>query len=242
MQLSMWHEIGSIWRKAAKSCWMLLHWTHVPTERAWQQRSEQWDNCMSRSRVLCVGIWLYLLAAIQHTLSSICFGVKRGEERRVLPWYRADEQKYLPNQHCWGVVFQEMSGSQKRGADAFSMPGRSQECCLGKWWVMAKAAKEIRMCEGKIEHREAHKSQGPWITLWAISRVAQPASLSPLLNRRHLPPDVFIPEVLSKLWRNKTDQWRHTTSGSYQERAQKGPACVFPFLLLQLSYASQNAA
>lgn len=44
------------------------------------------------------------------------------------------------------------------------------------------------------------------MTVWAISRVAQPAWLSPLLNRRHLAPDVFIPEVLSKLWRNKADQ------------------------------------
>lgn len=96
-QLRMWREIGLIWRKDAKSRWTLLHRTHVPTEIAWQQRSDQWDNCLSRSRVLCVGIWLYLVAAIQQTLLSICFRVKRGEEHRVLPWHWADEQKYIPN-------------------------------------------------------------------------------------------------------------------------------------------------
>ena len=103
MQLSMWYEIGLIWRKDAKSCWTLLHRTHVPTEIARQQRSDQWDNCMSSSRVLCIGIWLYLVAAIQQTLLSTCFRVKRGEEHRVLPWYRADEQKYIPHQHHWGA-------------------------------------------------------------------------------------------------------------------------------------------
>ena len=103
MQLNMWHEIGLIWRKDAKSCWTLLHRTHVPTETAWQQRSDQWDSCMSRNRALCDGVWLHLMAAPQQTLLSICFRVKRREECRVLPLYGADEQKYIPNQHHWGA-------------------------------------------------------------------------------------------------------------------------------------------
>lgn len=185
---------------------------------------------MSRSRVLCVGIWLYFAAAIQQTLLSICFG---GREERNTGYCHGTGlmSKNTSLTNTTGELGSGISRDVRlteRAADAFSMPGRRQECCLGKWWVMAKAAKEIRMCEGKTEHREAYKSQGPWITLWAISRVAQPVWLSSLLNRRHLPPNVFIPEVLSKFWRNKTDQWRHLTSGSYQERAREGSCLCVP--------------
>lgn len=244
MQLSMWQEIGSIWRKDAKSCWTSLRRMHVATEIAWQQMSHQRDGCMSRNRVLSVGIWLYLAAAIQQTLLSICFRVKRREEHWVLPRYRANEQKYIPNPLHWelGSGISRDVRLAERAADAFSMPERRQECCLGKWWVMAKAVKEIRMCEGKTEQREVYKSQGPQTTLWAIRRVAQPAWLSPLLNRRHLAPDVFTPEVHSKLGRNKADQWRHPTSGSYQGRAKEGSCLHVPFLPPQVSYTSQNDA
>lgn len=103
MQLSMWREIGWIWRKDAKSRRMSLHRTHVPMEIAWRQRSDQRDNGMSGRRVLSVGIWLSLAAAVQQTLLSVCSRLKRGGERRVLPGYRADKQKYIPNQDHRGA-------------------------------------------------------------------------------------------------------------------------------------------
>lgn len=158
MQLSIWHEIGLIWMKDTKSCWTLLHQRHVPIEITWQQRSDQRDNCKSRSRVLCVGIWLYLVAAIQQTLLSMCFRVKRGENTTG---YCHGTSQWAKNTSLINTAGELGSGILRdarlteKAADAFSMPGRRQECCFGKWWAMAKAAKEIRMCEGKTEHREA---------------------------------------------------------------------------------------
>lgn len=108
---------------------------------------------------------------------------------------------------------------------------------------MAKAAREMRMCEGKTEHRETYKSQAPRITLWAIHRVAEPVWLSPLLNRGHVPPNVFIPEVISKLWRSRTDQWTSIRSVAPTRTGhRKGPVCVLLFPLLELSYISQIVA
>lgn len=62
-----------------------------------------------------MGIWLYLVAATQQTLLSLLWGEER-RQHRVLLWYRAPEQKYIPNQLTGelGRVFQEMSGWQKK--------------------------------------------------------------------------------------------------------------------------------
>lgn len=50
MQLSMWHDVELIWRKDAKSCWMLLHRTCASTEITWQQMSDQWDIAWAVTR------------------------------------------------------------------------------------------------------------------------------------------------------------------------------------------------
>lgn len=235
----MWHEIGLIWRKEDPSRWTFLHQTHVLTEAAWQQRSEQWGYCTSRSRALCVGTWPYLVAAIQQTLEYLL-----GEERNT--GYCHSTGLMSKNTSLANTTAELGSGISRdirltgRAADAFSMPGRRQECCLGKWWVMAKAAKVIRMCKGKAEHREAYKSQGPRITLWAISRVAQPVWLSQLLNRRHLPPDVFVHEVLSNSGERKLISKDARPVAPTRKGRRKSSA--YMFASLQLSYASQNAA
>lgn len=223
---------GKILNQDAKS---LAQCTHVPTERAQQQRCDQQHKCRSRMFVLGFG-WILGLPVHRHSWESAQGWGEQGAQGIAV----LQENTSLTS--STGELGSGMSRDARlaeKAADAFSMPGRRQESCLGKWWAMAKAAKENGMCEWKTELREKYQSQGPQLL---FGQSAGWFSLTSPALKRYFSAGVCIPEVLPKLWRNRTDQWRHPASSSYSKGHRKGPACVLLFVLLHLNSPSQHAA
>lgn len=77
----------------------------------------------------------------------------------------------------WGGCFKRCQAGRK-SSRCFFHAWKKTGKLFGEWWVMAKAAKENGMCEGKTEPREEYQSQGPqllfgqsagWLSLTVLS-------------------------------------------------------------------------
>lgn len=141
VKCGMWN-----WADLEGRSWMMLDiltlhtWTHRESTAA-----KVWSAAQLQQQEVCVGIWLDLVAASQQPLLSICSGVRRGERAG----YCCGTGPVSKNTSLSSSTGELGSGISRdvrlaeKAADAFSMPGRRQESCLGKWWVMAKAAKRM---------------------------------------------------------------------------------------------------
>lgn len=173
MHLSVGCGIGLIWREDPKSCRTLAHCTH---ERAWQPRSDQQHNCRSRMFGWGFGCTLWL-PLNRH--SWVCSGVRRGDSTGCCcgTGPLSKNTSLTSSLGSWGGCFKRCKAGRK-SSRCFFHAWKKTGKLFGEWWVMAKAAKENGMCEGKTEPREEYQSQGPqllfgqsagWLSLTVLS-------------------------------------------------------------------------
>lgn len=169
-----------------------------------------------------------------------------GEERResrVLLWYRACEQKYIPKQLHWGAgewYFKRCQAGRK-SSRCFFHAWKKTGKLFGEMVSNGKSSQKNGGCEGKTEPREEFQSQGlqllfgqsaGWLNLAVVSCFEKVFFLLVFLFLQ------FFPNCGGTELISKGIQPGSPTSKGHR----KGPACVFPFLLLHLSYTSQSAA
>lgn len=166
-----------------------------------------------------------------------------GEERRehrVLLWCRAHEQKYIPNQLHWGVVFQEMSGWQKKQQMLFPCLEEDRE-------VFGEMVSNCKSSQRDWDVWRKNRAQGGmwkprtpiifgqsagWLCLSGCFLFWKGLFLLVFLFLKF-----FVNSGGTQLISEDTQPVAPTSKGH-----RKGPACVFPFLLLHLSYTFQTAA
>lgn len=104
---------------------------------------------------------------------------------------------------------------------------------------MANAAREMRMCEGKIEHRRHIKAQSQHYSLGN----QQGGSVRLVVATEDICLLIFL---FLKFFQNSAGaKWISEDIQSVaptRNRCKEGPDCLLLFLLLKLSYVSQNVA
>lgn len=168
-------------------------------------------------------------------------GGEGRREHRVLLWYRACEQNHNPNQLHWGAgewYFKRCQAGRK-----------SSRCFFHAWKKTGKLFGEM-VRNGRNSQRERdvwreNRAQGgiseprATINLWAISRVAQPGCC--LLFWKGIFLFLFLKSFQNFGGTELISEGTQPVAPSCKGH-RKGPACVFLFLLLHLSYTSQSVA